>query len=97
MATKMLKYVNHAKSYHLKINWTGNNLVLFPDAAFAPGGSRSQTGWVIVYAGNTSIVAEQPPTYNLAELCGGRAWCNSGGQCGNAGRGSHVTRHGRVC
>ena len=51
MATKMLKYVNYTKSYHLKISWTGNNLVLFPDAAFAPGSNRSQTGWVIVYAG----------------------------------------------
>ncbi|CAE7901398.1 TY5A, partial [Symbiodinium sp. KB8] len=67
MATKMLKYVNHAKSYHLKINWTGNNLVLFPDAAFAPGGSRSQTGWVIVYAGTPVLWrSSRQPTTSLS-------------------------------
>ena len=51
MATKMLKYVNHTKNYHLKINASGNTLTLFPDAAYAPNGNRSQTGWVVVYAG----------------------------------------------
>ncbi|CAE7245980.1 unnamed protein product [Symbiodinium sp. CCMP2456] len=51
MAHKMLKYINYTKTYQLRVNWGGNHMYLYPDAAFAPGAARSQTGWVITYGG----------------------------------------------
>ncbi|CAE7189850.1 unnamed protein product, partial [Symbiodinium sp. CCMP2456] len=51
MAYKMLKYINYTRTYQLRIKWAGNHMYLYPDAAFAPGAARSQTGWVITYGG----------------------------------------------
>ncbi|CAE7210219.1 GIP [Symbiodinium sp. CCMP2592] len=51
MSKKILKYLRATSGYYLKVTWAENNLVLYPDAAFAPSSSRSQTGWVIVYGG----------------------------------------------
>ena len=51
MAYKMLKYIQRTSGYFRKITSDGTSLTMYPDAAFAPSSSRSQTGWVIYYGG----------------------------------------------
>ena len=51
MGQKILKYLRATSGYYMKVTWGTNQLVLYPDAAFAPSSSRSQTGWVITYGG----------------------------------------------
>ena len=48
---KTLGYLQKTKGYALRICWSGKGLVMFCDAAFAPLGGRSHSGWVVVYGG----------------------------------------------
>ncbi|CAE7229590.1 GIP, partial [Symbiodinium sp. CCMP2456] len=64
MAYKILKYVNKTRDYLLRVAWKGGQLALYPDAAFAPASSRSQSGWVIYYGGTPILwrSSRQPTT-----------------------------------
>ncbi|CAE7498469.1 GIP [Symbiodinium sp. CCMP2456] len=64
MAYKILKYVNKTRDYLLRVAWKGCQLALYPDAAFAPASSRSQSGWVIYYGGTPILwrSSRQPTT-----------------------------------
>ena len=48
---KALRYLQATREYKMMIRVDNTNLVLFPDAAFAPNNSRSHTGWLICWSG----------------------------------------------
>ena len=48
---KILGYLQKTKGYALRTCWNGKGLVMFCDAAFAPLGGRSHSGWLVVYGG----------------------------------------------
>ena len=48
---KVLRYLNATKEVKMVIKDKDERLTLFPDAAFAPSSSRSQTGWAIYWRG----------------------------------------------
>ena len=49
---KALKYLQGTKDLKMKFGNDDTNLVLFPDAAFAPSSAKSHTGWLICWSGN---------------------------------------------
>ena len=48
---KVLRYLQGTKDYRMKIVNDGTYLVLYPDSAFAPTSSKSQTGWTVYWSG----------------------------------------------
>ena len=51
IGAKTLRYLQGTKEYRMMISNDGTNLVLYPDAAFAPSSSRSHTGWTVCWSG----------------------------------------------
>ena len=49
---KALKYLQGTKDLRMSFGSDDTNLVLFPDAAFAPSSAKSHTGWLICWSGN---------------------------------------------
>ena len=48
---KVLRYLQATKNLRMAIQSDGGDLVLYPDAAFAPNSGRSHTGWTVYWAG----------------------------------------------
>lgn len=48
---KAIGYLLKTIQYGLKVQWSEKGLVMFCDAAYAPQGSRSHGGWVVMYGG----------------------------------------------
>ena len=55
IAYKVMRYLNKTNSYALKVKADDNTIRLYPDAAFAPSGTRSHSGFLAMW-GNTPIV-----------------------------------------
>ena len=51
IGAKTLRYLQGTKEYRMMISNDGTNLVLYPDAAFAPSSTRSHTGWTVCWSG----------------------------------------------
>ncbi|OLQ14296.1 Retrovirus-related Pol polyprotein from transposon TNT 1-94 [Symbiodinium microadriaticum] len=50
-----MRYLNKTSAYALKVKAEDNAIRLFPDAAFAPSGAKSHSGFLVMW-GNTPIV-----------------------------------------
>ena len=48
---KVLGYLQRTVYYGLVVNWQDGGLTMYCDAAFAPQGSRSHGGWVVMFGG----------------------------------------------
>ena len=55
IAYKVMRYLNKTSAYALKVKAEDNAIRLFPDAAFAPSGAKSHSGFLVMW-GNTPIV-----------------------------------------
>ena len=51
VGSKVLGYLRRTINYGMTVKWSGNGLVMYSDAAFAPQGGRSHGGWLITYGG----------------------------------------------
>ncbi|CAE7251123.1 unnamed protein product [Symbiodinium sp. CCMP2592] len=51
IGAKVLRYLQGTREYRMMIANDGTNLVLYPDAAFAPTSTRSHTGWLVCWSG----------------------------------------------
>ncbi|CAE7622475.1 unnamed protein product [Symbiodinium sp. CCMP2592] len=49
---KALRYLQGTKTWRMKFTCDNSELVLYPDAAFAPSSGRSHSGWVIMWSGS---------------------------------------------
>ncbi|CAE7843057.1 unnamed protein product, partial [Symbiodinium sp. KB8] len=48
---KALGYLQKTAKYQLKIKWSGESLLMYCDAAYAPQGAKSHGGWLVLYGG----------------------------------------------
>ena len=51
VGSKVLGYLRRTIEYGMTVRWSGQGLVMYSDAAFAPQGGRSHGGWLITYGG----------------------------------------------
>ncbi|CAE7275253.1 unnamed protein product [Symbiodinium sp. CCMP2592] len=49
---KALRYLQSTKEWRMKFLSDKTDLVLYPDAAFAPSSSRSHSGWMVMWSGS---------------------------------------------
>ena len=54
---KVLRYLPATKNLRMAIQSDGGDLILYPDAAFAPNSGRSHTGWTVYWQGLQSVGA----------------------------------------
>eukprot|EP00439_Symbiodinium_sp_Y106_P026580 s3624_g3.t1 len=51
IGAKVLGYLQRTMDYGLVIKWSNKGLTMFCDAAFAPQGAHSHSGWLVTYGG----------------------------------------------
>ena len=82
IAYKVMRYLKKTNAYALKVKAEGNKIHMYPDAAFAPVGSRSHSRFVVMW-GNTHCLAKLKAGHCGVKHGGEQVECHIGGrECG---------------